>query len=471
MRVTGNKVLVGVTSNQTSSRLTSRQNGSSIEFGHGNQSGQYYGTLGCMSSSGAPFIAFSADNTIGNSFTTRGAKGFVISQETSINGDLIFSALTGDAVSHQSLAIRMKISNAGNVGIGTTNPSQKLEIRDETATHKLVSINRPASDTAALYIGNDSSSPSNGVISSNYSDLIFGRDQSGALTEHMRIERDGNVGIGNSSPGDYDVSDNPILAVGNTATANNSSQISVLSGSNGFGYLLFGDGETGNEAYRGQVRYDHPNDSLEFVTAGSERMQITSAGYVGIGDNPSFKLDVNVTSDRARFKAATGDANIELSSIAGRDWLISSLTDGSLRFYDEDAISERMRIDSSGRVGIGTTSPSEKLEVNGNSTFTGSVNISGFIYHVGDTDSYFGFGANNVFDLATGGTRKLYADNSGLYIYYNGSQRLKTTSTGVTVTGDLEIANSSDGIILESPDGTRYRVTVANGGTLSVSAV
>ena len=45
------------------------------------------------------------------------------------------------------------------------------------------------------------------------------------------------------------------------------------------------------------------------------------------------------------------------------------------------------------------------------------------------------------------------------------------TNGNATFEGDIEVENSTDGLILESPDGTRYRVTVANGGTLSVSAV
>ncbi len=36
--------------------------------------------------------------------------------------------------------------------------------------------------------------------------------------------------------------------------------------------------------------------------------------------------------------------------------------------------------------------------------------------------------------------------------------------------GDVEVSDSLNGLILKSPDGTRYRVTVANGGTLTVSA-
>ena len=48
---------------------------------------------------------------------------------------------------------------------------------------------------------------------------------------------------------------------------------------------------------------------------------------------------------------------------------------------------------------------------------------------------------------------------------------VKAPASKLTVAGDVETTGSSNGIILESPDGTRYRVTVANGGTLSVGAV
>ena len=37
--------------------------------------------------------------------------------------------------------------------------------------------------------------------------------------------------------------------------------------------------------------------------------------------------------------------------------------------------------------------------------------------------------------------------------------------------GDIEVADSASGLILRSPDGTRYRITVANGSALSVAAV
>ena len=103
------------------------------------------------------------------------------------------------------------------------------------------------------------------------------------------------------------------------------------------------------------------------------------------------------------------------------------------------------------------------------------------IYHDG-SDSYIkdsGTGnlkvLTNTFNVnnAAGTEAMLNAIQDGaVNLYYNGTgPKLSTTSSGALVTGDLEIANSSDGIILESPNGTRYRVTVDNSGNLSTAAL
>jgi len=62
--------------------------------------------------------------------------------------------------------------------------------------------------------------------------------------------------------------------------------------------------------------------------------------------------------------------------------------------------------------------------------------------------------------------------NDAVQIFHNGTERFTTTSTGVTVTGDAKVGTSqSTGVILTSPNGTEYRLIVADNGTLSTSSV
>ena len=62
--------------------------------------------------------------------------------------------------------------------------------------------------------------------------------------------------------------------------------------------------------------------------------------------------------------------------------------------------------------------------------------------------------------------------NNAVQIFHNGTERFTTTSSGVTVTGDAKVGTSqSAGVILTSPNGTEYRLIVADDGTLSTSAV
>ena len=81
---------------------------------------------------------------------------------------------------------RLHVNENGFFGIGTTTPDKPFEIRTETASHEIFAINRPASGTAALYMGNDSSN--NAIIAANNVDLIIGHDFNGTLTKRAQFK-------------------------------------------------------------------------------------------------------------------------------------------------------------------------------------------------------------------------------------------------------------------------------------------
>ena len=109
----------GVTK-QTMAEFNNRQNGAGIEFGHENNSGQFYGTVGVFGSDGSPYIGFSTDcESSLNTFTTRGKAGNIITGN-STDSSLRFLQVTTASATGQTPTERMRITNAGNVLINTT---------------------------------------------------------------------------------------------------------------------------------------------------------------------------------------------------------------------------------------------------------------------------------------------------------------------------------------------------------------
>jgi hypothetical protein len=148
--------------------------------------------------------------------------------------------------------------------------------------------------------------------------------------------------------------------------------------------------------------------------------------------------------------------------------------------------STRMTVTSGGNIGIGTVTPTNTLHVEGTARISSGImptygNYSwGFGHHGGGPAIYggaFASGDSRFITIRGSGTAKLFIqNNSGVnFVTFDAPAQSLGIGTAfippasrLTVTGgDAEITDFASGIILKSPDGTRYRITVTNGGALS----
>jgi hypothetical protein len=182
----------------------------------------------------------------------------------------------------------------------------------------------------------------------------------------------GNVGIGTSSAGFGD------LTVLRQATTSTNATLSLVSGTSGNGRLFFGDAQNSNAEFDGFIQYDQGNRLMQFGTAQAERMRIDSSGNVGIGtSSPAVKLHVAGTGTalQARVQntgtAADNRADFRLLSSSSSIGGGLLMTNAAESFYAASALglynfdnqpivfgtnnAERMRIDSSGNLLVGTT--------------------------------------------------------------------------------------------------------------------
>jgi len=201
---------------------------------------------------------------------------------------------------------------------------------------------------------------------------------------------------------------------------------------------------------------------MTFLTGGSERMRIDTSGNVGIGtSSPGAKLDVSGGNIRAiggsnaligAYGANSSSPQIALGNSAGTNhWLFyetlgASGQQGSVHIYDAPSGTNRLTIETTGNVGIGTSSPSFKLSVVGSGAFSGTTNSVYSKYTNTGSDFWVGIdnSAGTDFGTSTAYARVIYS--SGAYpltITTNDVERMRITSTGQLLIGASSAAYST----------------------------
>ena len=289
--------------------------------------------------------------------------------------------------------------------------------------------------------------------------VVFTRGALGS-TVSMSIDSSGKVGIGTGTP---------------TRTLDVNGEIGVkgevvISSSSGFLDI-------------GQYLATSESKGLKFYADETLAMTIDTSANVGIGTStPSSKLDVSGTVSISN-TGTSGTLNLKSSSTAsGGNYIHAKKSDNSnqwvlgsnlgsndqvvLKQYNDDNIifqnnsGDAVTIKSSGSVGIGTTNPQGTLDVNGAIAMKGAEQL------IWDNGS-------GTLDIAPNvGQVKIFS--GAITIDYSSNVGINTTSPVSRLHvdgGDVEVDDSTSGLILKSPNGTRYRIKVDNSGNLTTTAV
>jgi hypothetical protein len=372
-------------------------------------------------------------------------------------GMALYTLKNGNAATTE----RMRITSEGNIGIGYTTPLFPLVIQNPVSGSVIMQLRANAAEQSGrIEFVNNSGGTTYGNLFANSTEFVINAVASTPLTlytnntEKMRITSAGNVGIGTSSPSEkLSVAGNAVVGTGANGTA---PFLTINGGTDGANApVIFGKGNNSNEwlissirsitggGALGMAHFVYGANPMAFYTNSAERMRIDQSGNVGIGTTtPYSQLDVFSSITASTTGEATGVGSIRitngasaLSSAGGLEFKIAGDSNGfgakiqalnssgaQLVFanrFGSAGWAERMRIDSSGNVGIGTSSPATKLDVDGviktnNNVVTGGAN-SGIWFTGSSSDFTAGIGR--------GGSGEVF-------IYTNTAERMRIDSSG-----------------------------------------
>jgi len=354
-------------------------------------------------------------------------------------------------------SLDLVVDSSGNVGIGTSTINEKLVLGSADSGSNFLQITNSTTTAAndrGLYVGIDSNENAR-IIQRENADMFFSTNN----TEVMTLDSSGDVGIGATSPSSL-WGQARKLVVGN-GTENTG--ISIYGVSTGNSRVAFVDTTTGTPGLDsgGLISYNHPNNSMDFRVNGSEAMRIESDGDVGIGtSSPAKKLHISagVNATPTTFRIENTDTSIDTGqdvntiefytndASASGTGVTSEISQVAINAGNQYALtlstynaslSEKMRIDHDGNVGMLTASPLSRLHVNGGdgnniryqgATHTVAMGMTG-------ADPFVGTVSNAPLLFLTNGSQKAQIDTSGNLVIGRSSAAAAASDAGHTLYG------------------------------------
>jgi len=283
--------------------------------------------------------------------------------------------------------IQSNLTVSDSVGIGTTSPFDRLHIQGNSPYIRLFDTGVIGSASGLRLIhGSGTSIWSLGTSLAGATGSFSIRDDAAAAAR-LHIHTDGNVGIGTTSPAGRlgILNDAGFEIYGQGASA--ATPLNIFSESNMF--LLAGTGR-----------------SLFFGSNNVNQQMALENGNVGIGTTgPTARLHLSNTD-----AAGAGLKLTNPTPITGKTWHLNSGDDGKFKIAQSGVLDALTILPSSGNVGIGTTSPGEKLEVAGNVKIGNATIRSG----TGSPEGAVTGNVGNLFLRTDGGAgTTLYVKESG----------------------------------------------------------